>query len=182
MNVLFGFSWYANINVFSEHFGKDRIFFWSHRCFTVAEFYSFLRILGDFEMPSNLHWVGVHARCSFVRLKLFVSIDRWLQKILRIRNIKFTYKYLSWWKYFSEIIFHFLIFWEILGDFSDFFRKFSIVSENYRIKNLIFKEKRRNFRFLTNYKKVSHFLQISRISSETGEIEKLKILEKSQKT
>ena len=30
-------------------------------------------------------------------------------------------------------------------------------------------------------KKVSHFLQISRISSEPGEIEKLKILEKSQK-
>ena len=78
--------------------------------------------------------------------------------------------------------FHFLIFWEILRDFSDFFRKFSIVSENYRMRNLIFKEKRRNFRFLTNSKKkVSHFLQISRISSELGKIEKLKILEKSQK-
>ena len=37
--------------------------------------------------------------------------------------------------------------------FSDFFRKFLIVSENYRIRNLIFKEKQRNFRFLTNSKK-----------------------------
>ena len=70
---------------------------------------------------------------------------------------------------FSGIIFDFLIFkfsetfWEI---FSDFFRKFSIVSENYRMKNLIFKEKWRNFRFLTNFKKslpfssdISYFLQ-----------------------
>ena len=59
---------------------------------------------------------------------------------------------------FSWIIFDFLIFqffWEILGDFSDFFRKFSIVFKNYRMRNLIFKEKRRNFRFLTNSKKKS---------------------------
>ena len=61
----------------------------------------------------------------------------------------------------------FSIFWKILGDFSDFFRKFSIVSENYRIRNLIFKEKRRNFRFLRNSKKslpfspdISYFLRI----------------------
>ena len=61
---------------------------------------------------------------------------------------------------------HFSIFWEILGDFSDFFRKFSIVSENYRIRNLIFKEKRRKFRFLKNSKKslpffpnISYFLR-----------------------
>ena len=52
-------------------------------------------------------------------------------------------------------IFSFLIFWEILEDFSDFFRKFSIVSENYGMRNLIFKEKRRNFRFLTKSKKKS---------------------------
>ena len=64
-----------------------------------------------------------------------------------------------WWKYFSEFLrnylrfSHFSIFWKILGYFSDFFRKFSIVSENYRIRNLIFKEKRRNFRFLINSKK-----------------------------
>ena len=69
---------------------------------------------------------------------------------------------------FSEIIFDFLIFqfsakfWEI----SDFFRKFSIVSGNYRIRNLISKKKRRNFRFLTNSKKslsfspdISYFLR-----------------------
>ena len=74
-------------------------------------------------------------------------------------------------KYFSEFLgnylrfSHFSIFWEILGDFSDFFRKFSIVSENYRITNLISKEKRRIFRFLTNSKKrlpffpdISYFL------------------------
>ena len=66
-----------------------------------------------------------------------------------------------WWKYFSQFLrnylrfSHFLIFWEILGDFSDFFRKFSIVSENYRMRNLIFKEKWRKFRFLTNSKKMS---------------------------
>ena len=65
----------------------------------------------------------------------------------------------SWWKYFSWLLInylrfsHFSIFWEILEDFSDFFRKFSIVSENYRIRNLIFKEKRRNFIFLTNSEK-----------------------------
>ena len=70
---------------------------------------------------------------------------------------------LPWWKYFSEFLrnylrfSHFSIFWEILEDFSDFFRKFSLVSENYRIRNLIFKEKRRNFRFLTNSKKKSRF-------------------------
>ena len=77
-----------------------------------------------------------------------------------------------WWKYFSEFLrnylrfSHFSIFLEILGDFSDFFRKFSIVSENFRIRNLIFKEKRRNFRFLTNSKRrlpfspdISYFLR-----------------------
>ena len=61
---------------------------------------------------------------------------------------------------------HFSIFWEVLGYFSDFFRKFLIVFENYRIRNLIFIEKRRNFRFLTNSKKrlpfspdISYFLR-----------------------
>ena len=39
---------------------------------------------------------------------------------------------------------------EIFLRISDFFRKFSIVSKNHRIRNLIFKENRRNFRFLTN--------------------------------
>ena len=79
---------------------------------------------------------------------------------------------------FSEIIFDFLIyqfsekFWEI---FQNFFKKFSIVSENSRIRNLIFEEKRRKFRFLKNSKKILPFFP------EPGEIEKLKILEKSQK-
>ena len=86
--------------------------------------------------------------------------------------------YRPWWKYFSEFLRNYLRF----SDFSDFFRKFSIVSENYRVRNLIFKEKWRNFRFFTNSKKkVSHFLQISCFSSKLGEIEKPKILEKSQK-
>ena len=77
-----------------------------------------------------------------------------------------------WWKYFSEFLrnylrfSHFSIFWEIPGDFSDSFRKFSIASKNYRIRNLIFKEKRRKFRFLKNSKKslpffpdISYFLR-----------------------
>ena len=48
----------------------------------------------------------------------------------------------------------------------NFFRKFSIVSENYRIRNLIFEEKRRMFRFLKNSEKslpfspdISYFLR-----------------------
>ena len=78
-----------------------------------------------------------------------------------------------WWKYFSEFLrnylrlSHFSIFWEILGNLSDFLKKFSIVSENYRIRNFIFKEKRRKFRFLKNFKKslpfspdISYFLRI----------------------
>ena len=78
----------------------------------------------------------------------------------------------SWWKCFSELLrnylrfSHFSIFWEILEDFSDFFRKFSIVSENYTIRNLICKKKRRKFRFLKNSKKslpfspdISYFLR-----------------------
>ena len=79
--------------------------------------------------------------------------------ILLYTEIRIHIFYKPWWKYFSEFLrnyfrfSHFSIFWEILGDFSDFFRKFSIVSENYRIRNLTFKEKRRNFRFLTNSKK-----------------------------
>ena len=79
---------------------------------------------------------------------------------------------LPWWKYFSEFLRNYLRFsdfsivWEILGDFSDFFRKFSIVSENNKIVNLIFKEKRGKFRFLKNSKKslpfsadISYFLR-----------------------
>ena len=74
---------------------------------------------------------------------------------------------------------HFSIFCELLGDFSDFFRKFSIVSENYRIRNLIFKEKRRKSRFLKNSKKslpfspdISYFLR-TRWDSKTKNSRKI---------
>ena len=82
-------------------------------------------------------------------------------------------KSFPWWKYFSKFLrnylrfSHFSIFWGILGDFSNFFRKFSIFSENYRMRNLIFEEKRRNIRFLKNSEKslpfspdISYFLRI----------------------
>ena len=42
------------------------------------------------------------------------------------------------------------LFFNFLRNFSDPFRKFSIVCEDYRIRNLIFKEKRRQFRLLKN--------------------------------
>ena len=91
---------------------------------------------------------------------------------IRLHKINTFLWSFSWWKYFSEFLRNYLrfsdfsIFWEILGDFSDFFRKFSNVSENCGIRNLIFKEKRRKFRFLTNSKKsvpfsldISYFLR-----------------------
>ena len=97
----------------------------------------------------------------------------WQCKLRYVYDIRFSpcLLTLSWLKYFSEFLrnylrfSHFSIFWEIMGDFSDFFRKFSIVSENYRINNLIFKEKRRKFRFFTNSKSlpfspdISYFLR-----------------------
>ena len=87
------------------------------------------------------------------------------QQILKLDQIKTTLVEIFLRNYLRFS--HFSIFWEILGDFSDFFRKFSIASENYRMKNLIFEEKRRNIRFLKYSKKslpfspdISYFLRI----------------------
>ena len=80
---------------------------------------------------------------------------------------------------FSEIIFDFLIF-SFLRNSGRFFRFLQKVLDCLRKlqnKKFIF---RVSSDFSKVIKKVSHFLQISRISSEPGEIEKLKILEKSQ--
>ena len=120
---------------------------------------------------------------------------------LLIAPLPFARQYYSichpWWKYFSEFLknylrfSHFSIFWEILGDFSDFFKKFSIVSENYRMRNLRFEEKRRNIRFLKNSNKslpfsqdISYFLRIrwdweTKNSRKIGEILRLKNSEKN---
>ena len=85
---------------------------------------------------------------------------------------------------FSEIIFDYLIF-----QFSEkFWEIFQISSESSRLSPKITEEEiwyskksGESSDFSKIKKKVSYFLQISRISSEPGEIEKLKILEKSQK-
>ena len=91
-----------------------------------------------------------------------------------VKNSQLAYNYIMpiwlkfswfWWNHFSEFLRnylrfpHFSIFWKILGNFSDFFRKFSIVSENYTIRNEYLK---RQFRFLKNSKKsLTFFLDIS---------------------
>ena len=85
---------------------------------------------------------------------------------------------------FSELNFEFLIF-----QFSEkFWDIFQISSESYRFSPKITeyiiqysKKSGETSYFSQILKKVSHFLQISRISSEPGETEKIKILEKSQK-
>ena len=108
---------------------------------------------GNFFSISVIATVGVHKCYEWVNLATFTRLKSVFAKDNVRENV------LPWWKYFSEFpknylrFSHFSIFWEILEDFSDFFRNFSIVSGNYRIRNLTFKEKRRKFRFLKNSKK-----------------------------